>query len=125
MSGDEDNYAARAVARGEEGWPPAGELAPKSGARIEAKVDGTFEVWNGPVRIAMCASEIHANVVLEGISPRLDSRVEWTFADGLKRARAALLRMRQRSSGEPFNDRAAALVETKLDEAELWFERVR
>jgi len=92
------------------------------GARIEAKIDGTFEVWNGPVHIATCPSEGLANVVLEGVSHRLDSRAEWTFGDALAKVRDTLKRIKDRQT--PYDGRALACVHTKLDEAELWFTKV-
>lgn len=92
------------------------------GARIEAKVDGTFEVWNNAVRIATCDSESLANTVLEGVSHLLDSRAEWTFGDALAKARDALKRIKDRQ--KLYDGRALACVHTKLDEAELWFTKV-
>lgn len=95
---------------------------PKVGARIETKGSGEHEVWNNDVHLATCPTREHAVLVLECLSPRLDSRAEWCFADALTRARDALAKVVRRQ--DPYDGRALALTNTKLDEAELWFTKV-
>lgn len=120
---DEDNYAARAQARAAEGWPAPTNTRIGQGAVIEAN-NGTWELWNSGVLLAICPSERLAKLVLEGLSPRLDSRAPENFAAGLELCRKALKQRHQNcidGQGESVDFmRALRSVRTKLDEAELW-----
>lgn len=94
-------------------------------ARIECVDGNTFQVWNGSVLLATCPSENVAKLVLDGLSPKMDSRAAENFAAGLAQCRKAIEQhsnncIQANGGGRDFG-RATSLVLTKLDEAELWF----
>lgn len=90
-----------------------------SGARIETR-GGMYEVWNNETLIAACPTESQAELVLEAVSPLIESRAAWTFEKAIGAARLVLDNMRGN-----YDARSVACVRTKLDEAEMWFARVQ